>query len=249
MALGQIHHVDVIPDAGAVVGGVVVAIDAELFPAADGGLGDVGHQVIGNAPGILADQAALVGADGVEIPQQHHAPLPIRMGNSGENLLGHVLGPAVGVGAAAGAAGLPQGHLVVPGVDGGGGGEDDPLAAGLLHDLGQHQGGVEVVVIVPPGLGNALAHGLEAGEVNDGGNFIFGEDFPEQRLVPDVALVEFQGFAGEGLDPIQTLGVGIAEVVHNHHAVAAIEQLQAGVGADITGAAGDQNVHGDILLM
>ena len=72
MAAGQIHHMDVIAHAGAVRGGVVVAEHVQLFQRAHGHLGDVGHQVVGDAVGVLADEAALVGADGVEIAQQGH---------------------------------------------------------------------------------------------------------------------------------------------------------------------------------
>ena len=142
MALGQVHHMDIVSHAGAVVGIVVIAVDAELLPAADGYLGDIGHQIVGDTSGVLADQAGLMGADGIEVPQQDHAPFGVCVRDAGEDLLGHVLGPAIGVGAAACPAGLPQGHFVVGGVDRGRGGEDDILHAHFLHDLGQYQGGI-----------------------------------------------------------------------------------------------------------
>ena len=72
MAPGQVHHVDVVPHAGAVGGGVVVAKDVDLLQLAHGHLGDVGHQVVGDAVGVLADQAGLMGADGVEVAQHRH---------------------------------------------------------------------------------------------------------------------------------------------------------------------------------
>ena len=52
------------------------------------------------------------------------------------------------------------------------------------------------------------------------------------------------GLAGDALDPIQGLGIAIAVVVQHRHAVARVEQFQAGVAADIAGAAGDKDVHG-----
>ena len=184
-----------------------------------------------------------MGADGVEVAQQHHAPFRVRVGDAAKDLLGHVLGPAVGVGAAAGAGGFPQGHLVVGGVDRGGGGEDQVLHPGLLHHLGQHQGGVQVVVVVFPGLGHGFAHGLQTGKVDDAADLVFGEDLPQQPFVPDIALIKLQGLAGELLHPLQAFGIGIAQIVDDHHAVAALQKLQAGVRADIPGAAGDQNIH------
>ena len=248
VSLGQIHHMDVIPDAGAVGGRIVVAVDTELLPAADGHLGDVGHQVVGNAPGVFADHAAFVGADGVEVAQKHNAPFLVGESHAGEDLLGHVLCPAVGVGAVAGAAGFPQGHLVVAGVDGSRGRENDLLAAHVRHDLGQNQRGIEVIVVVTPRLGDGFSHGLQAREVDDGGNLIFRENFPQERLVPYVSLVEFDFPAGNGLHPLQALGVGVAQVVDDRHIVSAVEKFNAGMGADVSGAAGDQNVHCGILL-
>ena len=64
MAAGQIHHVDVVAHAGAVRGGIVVAKDMHLFQLAYGHLGDVGHEVIGDAVGVLADEAGLVRTNG-----------------------------------------------------------------------------------------------------------------------------------------------------------------------------------------
>ena len=239
---------DVVADAGAVVGIVVIAVDAQEFPAADGNLGDVGHQVVGNSPGIFADTAGDVGADGIEVTQQNNAPLLVGMGHAGKDLLGHILGPAVGVGAVAGLACLPQRHHIVTGIDGGRGGEDDLLAANLFHDLGQHQGGVQVVVIVTPGLGNGFANSLQTGEVDDSSDLIFCKDPAQQGLVSDIALIEFDLLAGELFHPVQALGVGVAEIVDHNDTIAAFQQLNTGMGTNIAGTAGNQNVHGNVLL-
>ena len=243
VALGQVHHMDVVPDAGAVGGGIVVAEDAQLLPAANGHLGDVGHQVVGDASGILTHQAGLVSADGVEVAQQHHGPVGIRVGNAGEDLLGHVFGPAVGIGAAAGAAGLLQGHFVVRGVDRGGGGEDDVLHPHLFHDLGQDQGGIEVVVVIFPGLFHAFAYSLQPGEVDDAGDVVLGKNLAQQGLIPDIALVEFNGLAGDLLHPLQAHRVGVHQIVDDYHAIAVFQQLHTGVGANVPGTAGNQYVH------
>ena len=80
VAEGQIDHVDVVADPGAVAGGPVAAVDVELGQAAHRHLGDVGHQIVGNAAGILADPAAGVGADRVEIAEQRQPPARARPG-------------------------------------------------------------------------------------------------------------------------------------------------------------------------
>ena len=51
MAAGQIHHVDVIADAGAVRGGVIVAEDVHLFQLAHRDFCNVGHQIVGDPVG------------------------------------------------------------------------------------------------------------------------------------------------------------------------------------------------------
>ena len=69
MALGKVYHMDIVPYTGTIVGVVVVAVDTQILPSANGNLGDVGHQVIGNTPRIFADFTAFVGANGVKVPQ------------------------------------------------------------------------------------------------------------------------------------------------------------------------------------
>ena len=91
MAAGQVHDVDVVAHAGAVGGGVVVAEDVDFFQLADGDLGDVRHQVIGDAVGVLADEAGLVGTDGVEVPQQGHVQLRVSLADIGQDALGEGL--------------------------------------------------------------------------------------------------------------------------------------------------------------
>ena len=70
MAPGQVRHMDVVPNAGAVGGVIVITEDVQMIPPTHGYLRNEGHQVVGDAPGILADEAAAVGADGVEVAQE-----------------------------------------------------------------------------------------------------------------------------------------------------------------------------------
>jgi hypothetical protein len=66
MGLGEIDHVDEVAEAGAVLGGIVVAEDGQALALADGGLGDEGDEVVGNAAREFADEGARVCADGVK---------------------------------------------------------------------------------------------------------------------------------------------------------------------------------------
>ena len=74
MALGQVHHMNVVAHAGAVGRGVVVAKNAQKLPFAYGHLRDEGHEVVGNAIGVLAHGAANVRAHRVEVAQDCYLP-------------------------------------------------------------------------------------------------------------------------------------------------------------------------------
>ena len=69
-----------------------------LFQLADRHLGDVGHQVVGDAVGVLADEAGLVGTDGVEVAQQGHVQAGVGLADILQDALSESLGGAVGVG-------------------------------------------------------------------------------------------------------------------------------------------------------
>lgn len=86
---------------GAVRGRVIIAEDVEVGSPADGDLGDVGHQVIGDTLRVFADLAAFMGAYQVEVTQARNAPVGLGVievgqdvfdddgGSVGLRLLGH----------------------------------------------------------------------------------------------------------------------------------------------------------------
>ena len=71
---------------------------------------------------------------------------------------------------------------------------------------------------------------------------------PEDALqgvpVEQVDLVEGERLSAQVLDPAQRLPAGVDQVVDDRDPVAALQQFQAGVRADVAGAAGDENMHG-----
>ena len=248
MAPGQVNHMDIVPHAGAVVGVVIVAEHVQILPPAHRHLGDEGHQVVGDAPGILADQAAGMGADGVEVAQQDDGPVLVGLGGVPQDLLGHIFGPAIGIGAHAGAGGLPQRHLVVPGVDGGRGGEHDVLNAVIPHHLAQRYGGEKIVVVILKGHGHRLAHGLKPREVDHAVDLVLIEDGVHGLPVAHVLLIEVHMLAGDLLHALNGLRAGVDQVVHHHNAHVLLQKLNTGVASDVSGAAGDKYVHCFFLL-
>ena len=243
MAARKIDHVDIVAHAGAVGRVVIVAEDVEMIAAADRHLRDEGHEVVGDAARVLADESAAVRADGVEVAQQADGKVLHRLGGVAQDLLGHVLRPAVGVGAHAGAGALPEGHLVVAGVDRRRGGEDDVLHAVVAHGLAEAHGGEEIVVVVFQRHRHGLADGLEPGEVDRAVDAVLFKNAVERRTVAHVVLIEGHVLAGDLLYAFDGLDVGVDQIVDDDDIVAAFKQLHAGVAADIAGAAGDEYVH------
>ena len=184
-------------------------------------------------------------ADGVEVAQQGHREVVHRLGRVAQDLLGHVLGPAVGVGAHAGLRRLAQRHVVVAGVDGGRGGEHDVVHAVVPHGLAEADGGEQVVVVVLQRHGHGFADRFESGEVDGAADVVLFKNPVERRAVAHVVFVEGHLLAGDLLHALDGLGAGIDEVVDDDHAVAAVQKLHAGVAADVAGAARYQYVHVD----
>ena len=242
---GQIAHMDVVANAGTIGRGVVVAKDLNGLELANGDLGDVGHQVVGDTLGVLADQARRMGTDGVEVTEQHDIPFGVGGVNVHKDLLDHPLGPTIGVGRGLLRILLGDGRVVRVAVDGRGAREDDGLAAMVAHDVDEHQGVLDVVVVVLDGLAHRLADGLKAGKVDDAVDLMGIEDLVHRIAVEHVGLVEGEVLGGlvahDGLDAVDGDGAGVGEIIDDDDLVATLEQLNDGVRADKAGATGNED--------
>ena len=89
---------DVVANARAIWGVVVVAKDVNSLALAHGNLSHVRDQVIWNACRIFSDEAGLVSTNRIEVSEQDNVPFWVCSVNVGENLLNHPLGPTVRVG-------------------------------------------------------------------------------------------------------------------------------------------------------
>src|SRR3546814_12476569 len=79
--------------------------------------------------------------------------------------------------------------------------------------------------------------------MNDGLTLVLPQGRLHGRLVANIALHQHGLAPSDLFDPIEHFGVAVAEVVENNNFVAGLKQLDAGVGSDVTGAAGNQNTH------
>ena len=114
----------------------------------------------------------------------------------------------------------------------------------VSHDIKKGEGIAQVVCVVLDRLGNRLANGLEASEVNDKVNGVLVKDVVESTCIVDVCLVERKAlsvfFSHYGFDAINNLCRSIGEVINNYGLVTGIEQFNNGVAANKARATGDK---------
>ena len=184
--VGQVHHMDVVPHAGAVPGGIIVAKDADIGPLAVGHLKDQGDQVGFRVMG-LADMAPGMGPAGVEIPQGYEFE-PIGPGAPAHHPLHGQLGGPIGVGGLRGVA-FQDGD--VPGfpIGGRGGGEYDLLHIVLDHGGEQHPGAVQVVVVILEGVFHAFPHLGVGGEMDHRIDGLLFKNAVQKGFVPNTHLI------------------------------------------------------------
>src|SRR5699024_3149819 len=225
---------------------VVVAIDVDLLQLADRNLGDVGHEVVGDAVGVFANEAGRVRADGVAVAQQRDVELRVGLAAVGQDALGERLGGAVGDGGRPGGEILADGHAGGVTVDGGRGGEDDVVAVVAAHHIQDGQRAVAVVRVVFDRLGDALPHRFVGGELDDAVDVrVGGKDGFDRGRVGHIRLHEAEVPAGDLPHALEGFGAGVVEVVRHDNVVTGIEKFDAGVAADVTGAAADQDGHNE----
>ncbi len=208
MTESEIHHVDVVAHACAIRGRIVIAKHPQLLELADAHLADIGQQVVGDTVGIFTDEAALVGADRVEVAQQHYGPTRIGFGQVTQYLFHHQLGATIGVGRAGGEI-FPQRHRGRIAIHCGRRAEHQPEHARLCHLLAQHQGACDVVLVIGERDLARLPHRLETGEVDHRFNLVGGKQLLQAGSVQHISFNKGNRLAGDPLDPFERLGGGV----------------------------------------
>jgi hypothetical protein len=245
MGVGQIADVDVVADAGAVVGGVVVAEDLDGGAAAEGyvedernemRLGFVGFASVDDSAAGCADFG---GAGYVEIPKRGGAQAvnPVK---PAKHVFDEELGFAVGVGGAKG-CGFGDRNGFRFAVDGGCGAENNALRAGCEDGFEQGESGSCVVAEVDFGVFHRFASFDECGEVQDAvkgsvSSSRFAKEAFDAGAICNVGL--------DKLNAIRNLfATGVAEVVDYHDLVSSLDKKYCDCSAYIPGAAGDHDLH------
>lgn len=225
MAASEVDDMDVVADAGAVVCGVVVTEDSQLWTLADGDLRDVWHKVVGYAVWVFAHEAAGVRSDRVEVAQQDDVPFRVGFLDVHHHLLKHALCPSVGVGTLSFGAVLGDRNLDGVAINCCRRAENDVFAAVVTHYVEEDKSAADVVLVVFPGFLDTFADSLQSGEMDAGVELVLVENLLEGVAVADVGLVEFNGFASQCFDAVEGDRRRVAEVVGDDNIVAGLAKF------------------------
>ena len=77
MTFREVYYMDVITEAGAVLGFVVITEDVEFRELASGNLHDIGHEVVWDAVRVFAEKTGVVVADRVKVAESDDLELGV----------------------------------------------------------------------------------------------------------------------------------------------------------------------------
>ena len=231
MGLDQIHHMNIVAQAGAVRGGVIGAMQGQRRPPP----GDrIQHQrdQMGLGAVELADLGFGIGTGHVEIAEDDRAQA---MGGPeiGQHALDGALAGAIGVQRLLRRV-LVQQDAIMIAIGGAGRGKHHIAAAPRHRRLKEVERAADIDPPIPPRLLHRLAHLAEGGEMHHRGGLPSGKDLIQPRPVQKIALLEGAKF--------HRIGPAGGQIVIGDRHIARRRQKLAGMRADIAGAAGDQDM-------
>ena len=235
MCVGDVGHVDIVADAGAVAGVVVGAVNGHRRPFAAAGLHDDGHQVVGLVGRQFAVQSCHVGAYRVEVAEQDGLELGVAFAEGVEDAFANLFGMGVRTGGDAHGSLFRDRQVFHVAVDGAGGGENEVrhmVAVAGLDDVEQR---VDIVAVIQQRFLHRLGHALVRREMD---NAVYRAFLLKHgaggRKVEQVGLVVFDTAAGNLFDAVHGAACRTAEVVDGDDVKTAVtNQLDKGVGADV----------------
>ena len=99
----------------------------------------------------------------------------------------------------------------------------------LAHNVNEHEQTVHVVLIVLKRFGNRLANGFKSCKVDNGVNLVVGKKLVHSLSVADVSLNEGHRLANDLGYAVESLRLGVHQVIHYDHTVARFVQLNDSV--------------------
>ena len=224
MTFGEVDDVDVVAEASAVVGCVIVAEDIEFGEFAGGNFHDVRHEVVGDTVGVFAEETGGVVADRIKVAKSDDVEFGVGGGEVFEDFLNHVFGFAVGIGELdAGRHGFDALFDALVAIDGGRRGEDEVFDIVGLHGLEEIESAGDVVVVIAERLFDGFGDGFEPSEMNDEVEMSAGEDLVEGFAIEEVDFVEGGLGAGDLGDSVEDFLLAIDEIVDDFDGVTLVQ--------------------------
>jgi len=115
-----------------------------------------------------------------------------------------------------------------------------------VHGLQQLERAQHIVVVILERLGHRFAHRLESGKVDHRMRLAALQRRLQRRLIANVAFDEPNFFSGDAFNSCQRFRLAVAEIVEYGHLMTCLQQLDAGMGANVASTAGDKYHDGEI---
>ena len=240
MRLGQIHHIDIVADTGAVRRVVIVAEDPQFRSQACSRLRHKGQQILRYAVGQLAYFRRRMGADGIEIPQDGSVQILVRMGFVANDFLIDLLGIAVGRQSRLNRSVLiyRQMRFVRLTVHGAGRREDEILHPMQFHHFQQRNQAADIVAIVEQRFLHRLAYRLACRKMDDTDNIRKClEHIVQIHKIAAIDIGELRFASHNCSNAVQHVNRRVAQIIHDCHVVALLHQFNRCMGTDITRSA------------
>ena len=242
VGFGQIHDVQIVPDARAVWRVVVSAKHRQGLADAGHGLGEERNQIVGHAQGQLPDVRGRVRADGVEVPKQGHMRRPRCRRVVFQDAFARLFGPAVRRFGALERGRFSHGHVLGLAIHRAARGKHDVVHVVRAGHLEQHAEAADVVGRVHRRFGHAFAHGFVRGEVEHPDKVMPPEERFQFCFVANVDGFERDVVAHNGPDAVHGRGFGVVQVVHQHGHESRLVERHGGVASDVAGATCDEHL-------
>ena len=79
--------------------------------------------------------------------------------------------------------------------------------------------------------------------MDNGVDFVFGENFSHRVSVLNTRLIKLGTFAGDGLNFVNDICFRVTQIVNDNRLIARFDKFNTCVAADITGASRNKNCH------
>ena len=167
MGLREVYDVDVVTEAGSVLGRIVIAEDAQAFAFSNRGLSDERHEIVRHTARKLADKGRRMGSDRVEVAKGDTLDSRAGRYSVAKDVLAHLLGVAVWRCCRKSRSLLCHRKILSFSVNCSRRREEHIASAMVLRHLEYVEERDKIVAVILDRLCNGFSHSLECGKMDD----------------------------------------------------------------------------------